>query len=241
MRREVPRFKPDLVILSVFVDNDVSGCSPILNVDGNSSEAPFVILQEDGTLKIDLSLPQASYDDFQREPKYTLRKWLGLYRQLYALKVQLAARAAGRDADDYIPPRYRLYQDPSPEVWDGAWRVFERMVLEFVAEANRLGVPVVIFSVPTPQVVNVASWTALEEKFPAMRKLKWDVAGPEQRLARLAQRNKLELIQPYRLFVDAPKDPELYFKGIGHPTVRGHQLIATAITDHLRKRNGWVD
>src|SRR5262249_32637396 len=95
-RREGPRFRPNLVVLAVFLDNDVADCHP----DLRSSEpgVPYAFLAGD-SLRFNFSGAERSYADYHAEPAYTARKYSATYRFLGdRLRHMSAARGASGPA-----------------------------------------------------------------------------------------------------------------------------------------------
>ena len=231
-KEEGPRYRPDLVILAVFLDNDVSGVHPDLGVV-NQAGPPFLTF-ENGALRFDYSRSQESFDHYSREPFHSLRRYSALYRLVSDYRWRRAAVSATQAlGDNYVPRRYLLYQRPIGKTWEKAWQAFNRVILEFAAEARRQQVPIVLLSVPAPQVVTKNAWRDIVASFPAMNSLMWDLDGPELRFSAFAQEHGLVLIQPYKRYKERGNNPPLFFGNLGHMTADGHQLMAQALEDVL--------
>jgi lysophospholipase L1-like esterase len=117
--------------------------------------------------------------------------------------------------------------------WEEAWETLERVVAALADDTRRLGVELVILSVPAAQVVDPRAWERLVAERPAMREQAWDLEGPERRLRAFADRHGLRLIQPYKAFEAAVRSESLYFGDVGHMTPRGHDLIADELARFL--------
>jgi hypothetical protein len=105
----------------------------------------------------------------------------------------------------------------------------EDVLLEFAKEAKQQGVPMMILSVPAPQVVSRPAWESITRAYPAMRGVDWDLEAPERRLRAFATTHGIELIQPLRIFREAQDGPPLFFSHLGHMTARGHDVMAGAL------------
>jgi len=233
MMEEVPRYRPDLVILALYLDNDVSGMHPKLNV--SQWGAPYAVVER-GNLRIEYSAAEASYEEFHRLPLYWLRKHSAIYRSISNWRWRQHAMQAEYRGSGSFPVRHRLYEvDLRPE-WRVAWHSLERVLLEFKRVAEEHGVEFVVLSMPAPQVVDRHRWEALVESFPAMRRVQWDLDGPERRLSEFASENGIRLIQTSDHFKDALDGPPLFFDGLGHMTARGHQIMATLLSQFLSTR-----
>jgi hypothetical protein len=229
LRREAPRYRPDLVVLGLFLDNDVSGCHPTLNT--KADESPSAKL--DGqTLVFDFSRPEDSYGSYHRQPIYSIRKWSAVYRWLRAARPGQSA-PAGAAANDVIPTRHMLYADPSPPEWDDAWAVLERTLLDMSADSARQGARFLIVSLPCSQVVDVDAWADILQRRPAMRSKSWDLEAPERRLKSIAQQHGLPLFQPLPMFQARTKEGTMYLGNVGHLNPRGHQVAAELVEAFL--------
>ncbi len=233
-REEVDRFSPDLIVLALFLDNDVSGCHPDLSV--SSMGGPYVSSGGASPLQLDYSQAEGSLAEYRKEPLYTLRRVSALYRLVGHLRRQLTQSRA-EPASKGVPKRHRIYQVGSPPPWEEAWRTFDRVLEAFVAEATDRNIPVVALSIPPAQVVDAERWKTILERHPSMKEpdYSWDLEGPERRLAALAGRLGISFcspLAPLRTALDASRD-SLYFGGLGHLTPRGHGTLAEALEECL--------
>jgi len=237
MQQVVPLFQPDLIVVAVFLDNDVSGCSPTLNV--NTGGAPFLNREALPELDYDFSLAQSSYEQFQREPKHMLRKLSGIYRLLYRIKNQRAAPGASEANSDFIPKRHNLYDESQTQEWSQAWQVFESVIKEIRNFSEHLGIPLIVVSIPAGQAVNNEAWTRIVNKYPAMKNRTWDLDQGEVRLGEIGVRLGITVVQPYEKFrKKVPLAAPLYFGDVGHLTEHGHQEMASAMEQEVRKYVG---
>jgi hypothetical protein len=226
-RKEASRWALDVVVLGVFLDNDVACCHPATNT--GPGEVPFRVEADE----FDFTRPEASVADYHREPFYTLRRWTATYRAAsywMQRKADVAAPAAG------IKKRFQLYQPNPSDDWEKAWGVFERTVVDFANEARRKGIQPVILSLPAAQVVDRAAWLEIcQLEFPTIGAENWDLEVPERRLQRLAEKHSLPLCQPLKPMQHAPQSPPFFFGRVGHMTARGHRFIADELFKFLDK------
>ena len=227
-QREGPRYRPDLILWVLFLDNDVSGVHPDLTVV--SQAGPPYVRFEGATPTFDSRQAEKSFVEYHREPLHTLRHYSAIYRFLSSWRWRRNATQQSQAARvGQIPKRFLLYQTPQQPVWEEAWLTFERVVLAFAAEANRQNIPFFILSAPAAQVVNTQAWAALLQQFPAMTTGPWDLEQPERRLRAFAQQHHFLLLQPYQRFQAASTAPPLFFGNLGHMTAHGHQLMAQVL------------
>ena len=141
LRREGPRYRPDLVMVNLFLDNDVSGSSPV--------------------------------SEYHRRPvtvRRTRRRQAGI--RFLPSRTIISRLSSGADlshpkvfgdvsmVSDNEPAsgRCRCLQNPHsthvvrripcPPIWEEAWSVLERVLLELAAESDRLGARLLIVSLP---------------------------------------------------------------------------------------------
>jgi hypothetical protein len=232
-REEGPRFSIDVAVLALFLDNDVSGSHPALSV--SQGGAPFPVAAN-GALYVDYRASEASFEDYQRVPIYFLRRYSAAYRLISAWRWRHAAVGSTKGLrNDEVPRRYVLYTTTDlPEVWQVAWRNMEQVIMEFVREANRQGVAVILLSVPASQVVSPRAWKGIVRSIPAMQRSKWDLEGPERRLATFASEHGIPLVRPLMAFRQADSGSPLFFGDLGHMTLHGHAVMSRVLEEALR-------
>jgi hypothetical protein len=229
-KRESLRFNLDVVILALFLDNDVSDCHPSLARGGDG--APFVSFRN-GAASFDYSRPEESYANYHRAGLHFIRTYSAIYRLLrnwHKAHARRAVEAAQRDA---IPQRYRLYQNELEPDWEEAWSTVEQLLLLFAGTAKSVKKPFVVLSIPAGQVVNEEAWRNILRHHPLMKHEAWDLDGPDRRLRAFAERHDMLLLQPYPVFRSEPRFNTLHFGDVGHLTVHGHRLIAETIEGFL--------
>jgi lysophospholipase L1-like esterase len=240
-REELPRLKPDCVVLALFLDNDIADSHPNLRATG-PGDAPYAALQE-GQLVFDRSRCEAAYVSYHKEPLFSIRKYSSLYRLLSKVRGQAQARAVAQ-AQEAGPggtgtlKRYQLYQQPQGQEWQQAWAVVERALLDFAAEARRQQAEFVVASVPAGQVVSHEAWERILAKRPGMaqQKATFDLLAPEQRLKQFASRHGIRLLSATPAFRQAAPEPQLFFGNVGHFTARGHALMAECLERFLSEQ-----
>ena len=114
--RHVARsFSPDLVILQLYIDNDVAGMDREFTISPGGS--PWGIF-DDGPLRIDYSDAEESYATHIKEPGYSMRKLSSTYRSVSFVlrKLKLAVKRTERGGGN-VPPHMWLYRSPMEERW----------------------------------------------------------------------------------------------------------------------------
>lgn len=235
LRREGPRYRPDFIVLGLFLDNDVSGCHPLLNTTAEQSPSAKLDGQ---TLVFDFSRPEQSYASYHREPIYSIRKWSATYRWFRAGSERRNAEGAGGrgGVGSGIPKRHMLYAIPSPPEWEDAWAVMEQTLLDLSEEAARQGAKLLIVSLPCSQVADPIAWQDVLKRRPDMQGKSWDLEGPDRRLQAFAEKHQLLLYQPLEAFKTCVKDEPLFIGNVGHMNAHGHQVTADLVAEFLEKQ-----
>lgn len=225
-----PRLKPDLVLLAVFLDNDVSACVAATNF--GPKEVPIRV-ESDAGWAIDYSASEAGYRDYHRQPKYQLRRTLGLYRVMAEWKYRHLG-AASPVAAKGVPLRFDFYRTQTEPPWSHAWSAFEQTLDEIAAECRQQGCELAIISVPCAQVSHPASWRDIcREQFPGAGAEEWDMEAPSRRLQRWAEGHRILCLDPLMTFQSKSRDTELFFGRVGHFTPAGHELLASELAAFL--------
>jgi lysophospholipase L1-like esterase len=235
-KREGPQYQPDLVILAVFLDNDVSGCHPQLTV--SQAGTPFLTIREE-RVQFDYTAAELSFLDYHKFPIYWIRKYSRIFRAVSAWRWQHKGQKdyARTIASGTIPTRFKLYYATPPAEWEEAWKCFDATVLEFAEEVRRQRTRLVILSIPASFVVDELAWSDILKTFPSTEQIAWDLDGPEKRLLNLAELNGLTLIQPYLNLRKMSKGSPLFWNNVGHLTPSGHRVIAKSLQDYLIEKN----
>jgi lysophospholipase L1-like esterase len=240
LKRNGPLYRPDVAVLALFLDNDVSGCLPALNPTQGSP--PYVSFQG-GETRFDNSRPRESYESFHRQPIYFLRKTSAIFRALSEWRLrqrtQLFSREGGSSTE--VPKRFLLYSDDPGAQWAEAWGTFEQVVLEFVREAQKQGIKPLVLSVPAGHVACERGWKNILAAEPALSSRKWNLEGPEDRLRDFLERAGVPLVQPLKSFQAASRTETLFFGNIGHLTPQGHRLLAGEMETFLRKHEEFLE
>lgn len=229
LKREGKKYHADMVVLATYLDNDVSGSHPRLNV--SQGGVPFY-RGSGGGEGFDFSQTQSSYDDYQRQPVHAIRYYSAIYRWLSAMRWQRKA-SEGSPQPATIPRRYLLYADSRPPEWDEAWRLYERALDEFASEVSQQSAELVVLSVPAAWVASAHGWDLVLNANPVMKGKVWDLHGPENRLKSYAEKQGWRLVAPYQAFGEAWSSEPLYWSNLGHMTPRGHQVMARELEKYL--------
>ena len=240
LQQEIERYDLDIIVVSLFLDNDVSGSVPELSV--STTGTPFIV-PGISPVAFDYSRSQQSHQDFFKEPKHTIRKYSGLYRFIFKIKNSMTQCGENCQTKP-VPTRYELYRQQPADIWSQAWEAFDQTVLEIKRLVESHNKALVLLSIPAGQTVNQLAWNNILNQHPAMSNETWDLYGAEKRLGEFASTHSMQLIQPYEQFVASASDTKLHFGNVGHLTSEGHKKIAQhafPILENLLKTTGIVN
>lgn len=235
-------FLPDLVLHAVFTDNDIADC--VRSLAAGQVGAPFAVDDESSVLNIDYSGAIASSQDYDRQPIYAIRRWSATYRMLGAVvrtRRGVERFQATLESTGGVPKRHLVYLDPAGPDWNTAWRLYEQIMVAFVADARSIGSKFAVISVPAGQVVDQRVWTRVMSDFPAMASKRWNVLGPDERLRQLGVAHGIPVLDPLSFFKSRVQGAPMFFggqdpssqNGLGHMTARGHEVMAEALENLL--------
>jgi hypothetical protein len=170
LREKVWDYAPDLVLLAVTTNNDITDNSRALK---RTDEVPYFVFRE-GRLALDDSFRDTRAFRLRSSPLGRLGAWLrdssrvaqAIHQAQYALKARLAQRrargaggaaapqtAAGASAPptadaparpDEIGLDNLIYREPSDDVWRDAWRVTEGLIVLMRDEVRARGARFVV-------------------------------------------------------------------------------------------------
>jgi lysophospholipase L1-like esterase len=222
-------FRPDLVVQAIFLDNDVADLHPALA--SGQQGAPFLTSSVNGRPSVDYSAAEASFRDYRRQPIAALRSYSAGYRLVSAARWSRIDRRAfdAARAGDGVPRRYHVYRERPDAKWDVAWERLEQVVKDFSRQSRGQGAAYAVLVVPAGQLVYPAAWETLQTQFPAMRRERWNLDGPRERLAGLAGKHDITIIDVHDQFVQSRNEAPLFFGHVGHMTPEGHRVMAGAL------------
>ncbi|HZE62333.1 MAG TPA: SGNH/GDSL hydrolase family protein [Pyrinomonadaceae bacterium] len=218
LREKVWKYSPDVVMVAVTTNNDVTDNSRALK---NVDEIPYFVLR-DNQLVLDNSF-QSSRTFLWRQSRINrFGRWLRNHSRLVqalteghrALKIMSASwRArwsrrepaaaptaspdqkpnvanAAPDAEE-LGADNLIYREPQTEVWDNAWRVTESLITEMRNEVRARGAKFLLITLSNgPQVFPSSSQReALKIRFGAT-----DLLYPDNRLRALCERENIPVI-----------------------------------------------
>ncbi len=240
--REGYKYQPDLVILALFVGNDIS----------DNMHPPHYKL-ENGTL---IPLPPAYSPDFGTPPwakKGTffknLRNFLYLHSRLYSVTVELLVYTIVKQ----FPPLAQtltalgLVEITRPVMNAGniystspsseeAWQMTEALILKLRQEVESRQAKLLVVILPDETEVDVKKWAKLVAEYPDLFAQQTSPLKPTARLAQILQSHQIAHVQLspiLQAYQDQHPQESLYYKFDGHWKPNGHRLAAQAMYDYM--------
>jgi hypothetical protein len=234
LRRKVWQYSPDIVVLAIFLGNDVRNNSVVLEGD---QCRPFYSHQ-DGRLRLTGPLADSPGYRMWCAARFDYRdlRFIGLFRNTW----ETVKQGAGTPTAEHPVERainYNIYKPPADLTWEDAWQITEALVREmhhqvlqhqamFLAVTEDTGIQVW----PEPQTRK-----RFEEKLGVS-----DLFYPDRRIAEVGRRNQFEVLnlaptlqsyaETHHVFLHGFKNTPM---GFGHWNETGHEQAGRAIAAKL--------
>lgn len=220
-------YKPDLVVLTFTVGNDVRNNSERLE---SYRPTPFFSI-ENGRL---VRSGRAFY--YESVWKKTLREHSHLYLFLMRRKAVIAQTLGNWRAGDALPADLNVYSSTAGRAWDEVWEITERLLGEIARSSRSAGAALLVVAVPDPP--QVYPWTLQRVLRGQAVPAEWDLDLPQKRLRGIAERTGVpfvDLLGCFRAVGRARPEP-LFFDFNGHLTADGHRVVSTVLLHAIQTR-----
>ncbi|HKV55029.1 MAG TPA: SGNH/GDSL hydrolase family protein [Candidatus Binataceae bacterium] len=234
LRKKALAYSPDIVVLAIFLGNDIRNNSVVLEGD---QCRPFYVYQGDALTLTGPLIDSPSYRAWcAARFDYRDLRLIGLFKNTWeAIKKGPNAPTSEHPVESAI--NYNIYEPPTDSAWQDAWRVTEGLVTQvrdetvahhamFLAVSEDTGIQVW----PDPRV---------RQGFEAKLRVK-DLFYPDRRLAELGRRNGFEVLtlskalqtyaQAHRVYLHGFSNTPM---GFGHWNELGHAEAGRLITAKL--------
>ena len=246
LQQRVASFRPNLVLLALYVGNDVMNNSLALSAE-NQKARPYFVELPSGELRLDTSFRdidtfrQAIGSDWQRR-LVNKSHVLQTLKQLYVAKsvatspVEPQNNYAAQTPVYFPPESSQLFSSPPNEMWLSAWSVTEKLLLlmrDWVLQHN-LDFGLVIIPAPIQSLPGEDERRAAAHAFNVA-----ELDYPTKRISQLAAQNGipyLSLLEPFRAYGDRERDYLYGFPpalGSGHLNATGSHVGGKLIADWL--------
>ncbi len=250
LRHKVWDYSPDIVVLAFYTENDLQDNSRALKSRGKDQIRAYFVLRGD-----DLVLDNS----FLQSPSYRLRQsWLWnllTIATIHSRVLQLIQQARvridwhrwikslkeGPTNNPALTAAIKVdpndYREPSGPVWQNAWLLTERIILETRNEVAKKGSDFLLVTLSNP--IQAYPDPKMREQFMQMTGVQ-DLFYPDKRLKALGERDGfkvLNLAPTFQAYADKNHvflhGFENSFLGTGHWNSRGHYLAGTMLAQEL--------
>jgi len=234
LRRKVWQYSPDIVVLAIFLGNDVRNNSVALEGD---QCRPFYGYQ-DGQLRLTGPLVDSPAYRAWCAARFDYRdlRFVGLFKNTWEAVTQ---RAAAPTADHPVERaiNYNIYKPPADRAWEDAWQVTEALIGVMHDEVVHHHAMFLAVTEDT----SIQVWPDPETRKRFEEKLGIsDLFYPDRRIAELGRRNHFAVLnlapmlqsyaQTHHVFLHGFKNTPM---GFGHWNEAGHEQTGRAIAAKL--------
>jgi GDSL-like Lipase/Acylhydrolase len=239
LQRQVVLFHPNLVLLAIYVGNDVSDNTRSLSVESQKAR-PYFIELPSGELQLDTSF--RSTDSFRKaigvdwqkrlvNASYLLQALKQFYKSSAIIPAPIESQNFRRDTVENkalpAPESSKLYSSSPEDLWLSAWSITEKLLLQMRDWSNQKSVEfeLVIFPAPIQALPGEDMRRTAIQAFGLV-----DLDYPSKRITQFAEQNRiphLNLLDPFRAYGDRKHDflygfpPHL---GDGHLNATGNMV-----------------
>jgi hypothetical protein len=257
LRNQVWQYSPDLVLLAVTTNNDISDNSQALK---KTNQIPYFVWRDERLVEDDSFLQTSS---FQSRNNFLGRvgRWFrdhlrivqAIQQAAFTLRVMREQRAAAKSsqpektangpqrsvaAADELGVDNLVYREPSDPVWINAWTVTEQLIKTMRSEVESKSVAFVVMTLSNPPQVLPAAATreAFLERVGAR-----DIFYPDNRIAQFCRHEGIAVATLAPAMQQYAQQNNLMLHGFGkdigngHWNVAGHHIAGQLAADEICK------
>ena len=238
LRKRVWRYNPDIVVLAVFIGNDVSDNHFDL-AESLKSLRPYYKVK-DGKLVRDPRYP----DPKQIKKDQVVIEFVNHSRLLQLLKEVSLRRHSWQVRRDEPPPRRKpkivdgVFSPPKTTKWSEAWDTTEKLILTISDEVRDRNKEFFMLIIPEP--IQVHPKSELRNAFIEKLGLE-NLFYPETRLASLAKSNAIPFLSLTAELLSYGESNNVYLYGFessnlgtGHWNEEGHLVVSNLLASSLK-------
>jgi hypothetical protein len=242
LRNQVWQYSPDLVLLTVTTNNDISDNSQALK---KTNQIPYFVFRDERLVEDDSFLQTHSFQSRNsflgragRWFRDHLRLVQAIQQSAFALRVMREQRAAAKSSQPEKPtnapqssvtPADELgvdnlvYREPSDPVWVNAWTVTEQLIKTMRNDVESKGAVFAVMTLSNPPQVLPSS--ASREAF-LQRVGAKDIFYPDNRIAQFCRREGIAVATLAPAMQQYAQQNNLMLHGFGRDTGNGHWNVA---------------
>lgn len=241
LREKVWDYSPDIVLLAVTTNNDITDNSRALK---KTDEAPYFVFR-DGNLVLDDSFKSSRAFQLRQSRFSRLGRWIKDHSRLlqaineghHGFKILLASwRSRRKSAESPVPETSALvnrseelgadnliYTEPANQIWEEAWRVTEGLIVLMHDEVKAKGAQFVVATLSNgPQVLpDPTARQSYMQRFGVK-----DLFYPDNRIRQLCLRESIPVITLAPELQAYAEKQKLFLHGFGNDIGNGHWNVA---------------
>ena len=237
LEREGLGYQPDLLVLVFTIANDPADNSVAVarRFRLAAERRPFFVLNG-GQLELQ------PFEAPPPEPFSGLRTFLRDRSVIFTtLELWWVGKTVARAQGSVVPgedAEREVYRNELGDDWPQAWEVTEALLARIQERANERGIPLLVVLSPSELQVYDDLWTTRFGTGDQARR-RYNAGAPNDRLAEIARRHDITLLDLRQTFRDAVKagGPPVIFRKDGHWTEHGHEIAARAVADAVQQHD----
>ena len=234
LRERVWEYSPDVVMLAVTTNNDISDNARALK---KTDEVPYFVYR-DGKLALDDSFKETRAFRWRQSRLNRIGRWIRDHSRLiqainqghHGFKIWLAARRARNTPASGSQPANAatseelgidnvVYREPADQVWNDAWRVTESLIEKMRDEVRARGVKFLVVTLSNG--IQVYPDPRVRQAF-MTRVGAADLFYPDKRINNLCERNTIPVISLAPLMQAYADEHHALLHGFGQNVGNGH-------------------
>ena len=254
LREQVWNYSPDIVLLAVTTNNDVSDNWRPLK---KTNAVPYFVYR-DGKLILDDSFRHTSTFRWGQSNVTWLGRWIndhsrviqGIQQGLLGLKIWLASKKAGNvngnslqhnqtsTSSEELGVDNIVYREPSGDDWNSAWDITEGLIVQMRNEVTANHARFVVVTLSNGIQVYPEAW--VRQSF--MKRVGVnDLFYPDNRIKALAEREKIPVVTLAPQMQAYAEQKKVFLHGFGsnigngHWNQLGHRVAGEALAQKFRE------
>lgn len=241
LREKVWDYSPDIVLLAMTTNNDITDNSRALK---KTDEAPYFVFRE-GKLLLDDSFRSSRAFQLRQSRISRLGRWIKDHSRLlqavneghHGFKILLASWRSRRNSSETAAPEKGalvnrsdelgtdnlIYTEPANPTWEEAWRVTEGLIVSMRAEVTAKGAEFAVMTLSNgPQVLpDPAARQAYMQRFGIK-----DLFYPDNRIRQFCLRENIPVITLAPELQSYAEHEKVFLHGFGSDIGNGHWNVA---------------
>ncbi|MFT5111028.1 MAG: lysophospholipase L1-like esterase [Parasphingorhabdus sp.] len=218
------KYQPDVVVLCLFLGNDIGNNSPELSRKGRI----FYNLNDSGTLNPAVQLAEDLYGTG------LIGTYSSFYRFVKRKSDRLKRKYSYYSERRAVMHRYNVFQDsPSPE-WQRAWQLTEALIVKLKADVESSGAKFLLMTIPDSIQVYPEDWRQAMQNHVAANDNKKNPDAPLQRVRNMANRHQLQHLDLHpKLQSQYEKSAQRLYFDRAHFNKAGHEFVGQLLAKEM--------